>query len=243
MLAPKKVKWRKQQKGKMRGIAKGATTLSFGDFGLQALSCGFVTSRQIEAARIAISRHVKRGGKLYIRIFPDKPISKKPAETRMGHGKGNPEEWVAVVRPGRVMYELEGVDETLARAGVPPRRAQAVGSDAVRFAGGAAVKGVRAKDLRGNDPAELRSTVRKLEEDLFKHRLKKNTNQLENTMLIRNTRRDIARVNTVLAERTRATGGAAAAPVSGTGEAPVAKETTTKRAPKKQQTPGKEQET
>jgi large subunit ribosomal protein L16 len=115
MLAPKKVKWRKQQKGKMRGISKGATTLSFGEFGLQALSCGFVTSRQIEAARIAISRHVKRGGKLYIRIFPDKPISKKPAETRMGHGKGNPEEWVAVVRPGRVMYELEGVDETLAR--------------------------------------------------------------------------------------------------------------------------------
>ena len=99
----------------MRGISKGATTLSFGEFGLQALSCGFVTSRQIEAARIAISRHVKRGGKLYIRIFPDKPISKKPAETRMGHGKGNPEEWVAVVRPGRVMYELEGVDEKLAR--------------------------------------------------------------------------------------------------------------------------------
>jgi len=115
MLAPKKVKWRKQMKGKMRGQAKGATTVDFGEYGLQALACGFVTSRQIEAARIAISRHVKRGGKLYIRIFPDKPLSKKPAETRMGKGKGNPEEWVAVVRPGRVMYELEGVDETLAR--------------------------------------------------------------------------------------------------------------------------------
>jgi large subunit ribosomal protein L16 len=115
MLAPKKVKWRKQMKGKMRGQAKGATTVDFGEYGLQALSCGFVTSRQIEAARIAISRHVKRGGKLYIRIFPDKPLSKKPAETRMGKGKGNPEEWVAVVRPGRVMYELEGVDEALAR--------------------------------------------------------------------------------------------------------------------------------
>ena len=99
----------------MRGVAKGATTVDFGEFGLQALTCGFVTSRQIEAARIAISRHVKRGGKLYIRIFPDKPLSKKPAETRMGKGKGNPEEWVAVIRPGRVMYELEGVDETLAR--------------------------------------------------------------------------------------------------------------------------------
>jgi large subunit ribosomal protein L16 len=115
MLAPKKVKWRKMQKGKMRGVSKGATTVDFGEYGLQALSCGFVTARQIEAARIAISRHVKRGGKLYIRIFPDKPISKKPAETRMGKGKGNPEEWVAVVRPGRVMYELEGVQEKLAR--------------------------------------------------------------------------------------------------------------------------------
>src|SRR2546421_8764376 len=120
MLAPKKVKWRKQKRGKMRGISKGAPTLSFGEFGLQALSCGFVTSRQIEAARIAISRHVKRGGKLYIRIFPDKPISKKPAETRMGHGKGNPEEWVAVVRPGRGMYELGGVSEQLAREGFHP---------------------------------------------------------------------------------------------------------------------------
>ena len=115
MLAPKKIKWRKQMKGKRRGISKGATTVAFGEYGLQALSCGFVTSRQIEAARIAISRHVKRGGKLYIRFFPDKPISKKPAETRMGKGKGNPEEWVAVVRPGRVLYELEGVSETLAR--------------------------------------------------------------------------------------------------------------------------------
>ncbi len=115
MLAPSRVKWRKQQKGKMRGISKGGTEVSFGEFGLQALSCGFVTARQIEAARTAISRHVKRGGKLYVRIFPDKPISKKPAETRMGKGKGTPEEWVAVVRPGRVLYELEGVSSELAK--------------------------------------------------------------------------------------------------------------------------------
>ena len=115
MLAPKKVKWRKQQKGKMRGVSKGATKVEFGEYGLQAMSCGFVTSRQIEAARVAINRRIKRGGKLYIRIFPDKSLSKKPAETRMGSGKGNPEEWVAVVRPGRVMYELEGVTEELAR--------------------------------------------------------------------------------------------------------------------------------
>ncbi len=115
MLAPDRVKWRKQQKGKMRGVSKGGTSVSFGEFGLQALSCGFVTARQIEAARTAISRHVKRGGKLYVRIFPDKPISKKPAETRMGKGKGTPEEWVAVVRPGRVLYELEGVSNDLAK--------------------------------------------------------------------------------------------------------------------------------
>ena len=115
MLAPDRVKWRKQQKGKMRGVSKGGTSVSFGEFGLQALSCGFVTARQIEAASTAISRHVKRGGKLYVRIFPDKPISKKPAETRMGKGKGTPEEWVAVVRPGRVLYELEGVSNDLAK--------------------------------------------------------------------------------------------------------------------------------
>ena len=115
MLAPKKVKWRKRQKGKMRGVSKGATSVVFGEYGLQALSCGFVTSRQIEAARIAISRHVKRGGKLYIRIFPDKPITKKPAETRMGHGKGNVEEWVAVVKAGRILYEMEGVTDEIAR--------------------------------------------------------------------------------------------------------------------------------
>jgi large subunit ribosomal protein L16 len=116
MLAPKKVKYRKKQKGRTRGRAKGGDRVDFGDFGIQALEPGWVTARQIEAARIAITRHVKRGGKVYIRIFPDKPISKKPAETRMGKGKGNPEEWVAVVKTGRVMFELEGVPEEVARS-------------------------------------------------------------------------------------------------------------------------------
>src|SRR5689334_3580512 len=115
MLSPKKVKWRKQQKGRMRGLAKGGNRVDFGDYALQATECGYITARQIEAARVAITRHIKRGGKVYLRIYPDKPLTKKPAETRMGKGKGNPEEWVAVVRPGRVMYELEGVDEKLAR--------------------------------------------------------------------------------------------------------------------------------
>lgn len=114
MLMPKKVKWRKQQRGRRSGNAKGGEYIAFGDFGLQATEAGWVTARQIEAARIAISRSVKRGGKLWIRVFPDKPITKKPLETRMGKGKGNPEEWVAVIKPGRVMYEIEGVEPAVA---------------------------------------------------------------------------------------------------------------------------------
>ena len=116
MLSPKKVKYRKAQKGNMRGVSKGGTAVAFGEFGIQALEPGWLTARQIEAARVAITRHVKRGGKVFIRIFPDKPITKKPAETRMGKGKGAPEEWVAVVKAGRVMFELEGVTEEMARA-------------------------------------------------------------------------------------------------------------------------------
>ena len=115
MLAPKRVKYRKQQKGHRRGMATRGSTLGFGDFGLKALGDGYATSRQIEAARVAITRHVKRGGKVWIRIFPDKPITKKPAETRMGKGKGSPEAWVAVIRPGRILYELKGVPEAIAR--------------------------------------------------------------------------------------------------------------------------------
>ena len=115
MLQPKKVKHRKQMKGRNRGKASRGTNLDFGDYGLQAIACRRITARQIEAARIAMTRYVKRGGKIWIRIFPDKPISKKPAETRMGKGKGNPEEWVALVKPGRMLYEMEGVDEATAR--------------------------------------------------------------------------------------------------------------------------------
>jgi large subunit ribosomal protein L16 len=115
MLAPKRVKRRKVQKGRMRGLSYRGSDVSFGDFGLQTLECGRITARQIEAARIAMTRYVKRGGKVWIRIFPDKPISKKPAETRMGKGKGAPEYWVAIVKPGRVLYELDGVPEEVAR--------------------------------------------------------------------------------------------------------------------------------
>jgi len=115
MLSPKKVKHRKKQKGRMKGkaLSKGSR-LEFGEYGLQALECGFLTAQQIEAARIAVTRHVKRGGKIWIRVFPDKPVTKKPAETRMGKGKGSPEGWVAVVKPGRILYEMEGVGESVA---------------------------------------------------------------------------------------------------------------------------------
>ncbi|MBV9662300.1 MAG: 50S ribosomal protein L16 [Acidimicrobiales bacterium] len=116
MLMPRKVKHRKVQRGRLTGQAKGGTTVNFGDYGIQALEPGWITARQIEAARIAMTRHVRRGGKVWIRVFPDKPVTAKPAETRMGSGKGNPEFWVAVVKPGRVLFELGGVHETLARA-------------------------------------------------------------------------------------------------------------------------------
>src|SRR5512143_4358163 len=116
MLMPSKVKYRKQQRGRMRGTARKGSSVSNGEYGLQAIEPGWLTARQIEAGRVAVQRHVKRGGKLYIRVFPDKPTTKKPAETRMGKGKGANEDWVCVVRPGRVLYELEGVDEALARA-------------------------------------------------------------------------------------------------------------------------------
>jgi large subunit ribosomal protein L16 len=114
MLMPKKVKFRKQQRGRMSGAAWRGSDLSFGDFGLKALECGWVTDRQIEAARVAMTRSIKRGGKVWIRLFPDKPITKKPAETRMGKGKGAPEQWVAVIRPGKILFEMEGVTTDVA---------------------------------------------------------------------------------------------------------------------------------
>jgi large subunit ribosomal protein L16 len=116
MMMPKKVKYRKQQRGRMTGKAWRGSTVAFGDYGLKALSCGWITDRQIEAARVAMTRSIKRGGKVWIRLFPDKPITKKPAETRMGKGKGAPEQWVAVIRPGKVLFEMEGVAPDVAMA-------------------------------------------------------------------------------------------------------------------------------
>jgi large subunit ribosomal protein L16 len=118
MLMPKRVKYRRQHRGKMRGQAKGGTEIQYGEYGMQALEPAWITSQQIEAARIAMTRYIKRGGKVWIRIFPDKPVTEKPAETRMGKGKGSPEYWVAVVKPGRVMFELAGVQEDTAREAI-----------------------------------------------------------------------------------------------------------------------------
>ena len=114
MLSPKKVKYRKKQKGRTKGKAFRGSSLEFGDYGLQALECGHMSAQQIEAARIAVTRHVKRGGKIWIRVFPDKPVGKKPAETRMGKGKGAPDGWVSVIKPGRILYEIEGVEKDVA---------------------------------------------------------------------------------------------------------------------------------
>jgi large subunit ribosomal protein L16 len=116
MMMPKKVKFRKQQRGRMTGKAWRGSSIAFGEFGLKAMECGWVTDRQIEAARVAMTRHIKRGGKVWVRLFPDKPITKKPAETRMGKGKGAPEQWVAVVRPGKILFEMEGVERSVADA-------------------------------------------------------------------------------------------------------------------------------
>src|SRR3989338_4800983 len=115
MLSPKKIKYRKHQKGRMRGFAYRGSNLDFGEYGLKALECGYITARQIEAARVAMTRFIKRGGKIWVRIFPDKPRTKKPAETRMGKGKGNVEDWVCVIRPGRMLFEMEGVELSLAQ--------------------------------------------------------------------------------------------------------------------------------
>ena len=116
MMMPKKVKFRKQQRGRMAGKAWRGSSIAFGEYGLKAMECAWITDRQIEAARIAMTRSIKRGGKVWIRLFPDKPITKKPAETRMGKGKGAPEQWVAVIRPGKVLFEMEGVDAATAQA-------------------------------------------------------------------------------------------------------------------------------
>ena len=154
MLMPKKVKYRKQQRGRMAGKAWRGSDVSFGDYGLKALEPCWMTARQIEAARVAMTRFIKRGGKIWIRVFPDKPITKKPQETRMGKGKGAPEEWVCVVRPGRILFEMEGVNETDARAAMRLAVGQAADQDEVRDP----VRARRRRHEGGGVPRPRRST-------------------------------------------------------------------------------------
>ena len=200
MLQPKRVKWRKEHRGRRRGYAKGGTNVEFGEYGLKALDRGWVTNRQIEAARIAMTRKIKRGGKVWINIFPDKPYTKKPAETRMGSGKGSPEGWVAVVKPGRVMFELSGVPEPLAREAMRlaghklPVKTKFV----FREGGWSAVKAVEVHNLEDPQLVEFADNAR---QEVFNLRFQHATGQLENTARMRQAKQDLARALTVARQR------------------------------------------
>ena len=203
MLMPKKVKYRKQQRGRMAGKAWRGSDVSFGDYGLKAMEPCWLTDRQIEAARVAMTRFIKRGGKIWVRVFPDKPITKKPQETRMGKGKGAPEQWVCVVRPGRVMFEMEGVTETearramqLAAAKLPIRT-----KFATRFAEEQRVMSKPMNELRDLSADELRTRERDLDDQLFRLRIQKSMGQLEAPLKVRGVRRNLARVKTLLRQK------------------------------------------
>ena len=195
MLMPRKVKHRKQQRGRLSGTAKGGTTVTFGEFGIQALEPGWITARQIEAARIAMTRHVRRGGKVWIRIFPDKPVTQKPAETRMGSGKGNPEHWVAVVKPGGRQRGAGSLSH-----GTRHPEAAHKGQDRGPVRGGRGLM-TTAADFRQMDPDELRSRLGETKQELFNLRFQLVTGQLDNSERLGQLRRDVARILTVLRER------------------------------------------
>jgi large subunit ribosomal protein L16 len=203
MLIPRRVKHRKQHHPGRSGAAKGGTAIAFGDYGIQALEPAYVTNRQIESARIAMTRHIKRGGKVWINIYPDRPITKKPAETRMGSGKGSPEWWVANVKPGRVMFELSGVPEPIAKEAM--RRAMhklPMKCKFVRREEGACSAGNKlAVSHRGLDDDELVTKLREAKEELFNLRFQAATGQLESHGRLRAVRKDIARIYTVMRER------------------------------------------
>ncbi len=197
MLMPKKVKYRKQQRGRMAGKAWRGSDVSFGDYGLKALEPCWLTDRQIEAARVAMTRFIARGGKIWVRVFPDKPITKKPQETRMGKGKGAPDQWVCVVRPGRVLFEMEGVTEKDAREAMRLAAAKLpiLTKFATRFAHGE--DAMKAAELRDLGADELGAKERDLTDQLFRMRIQKSMGQLEAPDKLRTVRRDLARIKTV----------------------------------------------
>jgi large subunit ribosomal protein L16 len=187
MLQPKRRKYRKEQKGRNTGVATRGNAVSFGEYGLKAIGRGRLTARQIESARRAMTRHIKRGGRIWIRIFPDKPISQKPAEVRMGNGKGNPEYYVAEIQPGKMLYEMDGVSEELAR-------------EAFRLAA-AKLPLKTASELLQKDKAALDQELSDLLKAQFGLRMQLATQQLTNTSQLKKVRRDIARVRTVLTQK------------------------------------------
>ena len=203
MLMPKKVKYRKQQRGRMSGKAWRGGDVSFGDYGLKALEPCWLTDRQIEAARVAMTRFIKRGGKIWVRVFPDKPITKKPQETRMGKGKGAPEGWVAVIKPGRILFEMEGVAEVEARRAMELAAAKLPIKTQVRDALRAGEGVMKAIELRDLDADALQAKARELDDQLFRMRIQKSMGQLEAPGKIRNVRRELARVQTVLKEKAK----------------------------------------
>ena len=193
MLLPKRVKYRRVHRGRLTGKAYRGNTVSNGDFGLQALEPAWITSNQIEAARIAMTRYIKRGGQVWIKIFPDKPITEKPAETRMGSGKGSPEYWVAVVKPGRVMFEIAGVPEETAREAM--RLAMHKLPIKCKF-----VK-KEAAEVRDMTTLELDNKLADLKKELFALRFQHAVNQLDNPTRLKAVKKDIARIKTILRER------------------------------------------
>ena len=209
MLMPKRVKRRKQFRGSMKGKALRGNKITNGEYGIVAMEPCWIRSNQIEAARIAMTRYIKRGGKVWIKIFPDKPVTTKPAETRMGSGKGTLEYWVAVVKPGRVMFELSGVPEEVAREALRlamhklPCKCKIVSREDLE--GGETVKiNTFVKDLKGKSVAELNEELVAAKKELFNLRFQNATNQLENTSRIKEVRKNIARIQTVITEASKA---------------------------------------
>jgi len=199
MLQPSRRKYRKEQKGRNKGLATRGAKVSFGEYGLKAVGRGRLTARQIESARRAMTRHIKRGGRIWIRVFPDKPISQKPAEVRMGNGKGSPEYWVAEIQPGKVLYEMDGVDEALAREAFRLAAAKLPIETVfvVRMVG----EIMNVSELRAKDASQLNAELLELLKAQFSLRMQIATQQLSNTSQLGKVRKDIARVKTILREK------------------------------------------
>src|SRR6202161_3358063 len=232
MLMPKKVKYRKQQRGRMKGKAWRGSELSFGDYGLKVMECGYITDRQIEASRVAMTRFIKRGGKIWLRLFPDKPVTKKPAETRMGKGKGAPDHWVAVVRPGKVLFEMEGVSPDIAAEAMRlasnklPLKTRFVMRHDVKVAAVVKQRRRRAMEtekIRNLNDEELVRQEKQSAEQLFRLRFQMKLGQNEGVKKLRDLRQDVARIKTIARERALGLHGSSLQPAVQTAVKPAKK--------------------